>query len=541
MSDVTEKFRRFQQEHSRLHDPEMLHSSLELIPVALDQFLRPVAVVKQRHKKGKKKNRIPTPAPQTSTHQTLADPLPHPFDLMAEPETYEPTRHKSLTEYVQWLEIESAKANAHSPDDPDKPEPVAEVLDSAQTEEYPNILISSFTLGGQVDLFQGQRFEINAPGAQQVELLWRAVRDGTSQRVVMDHQRGDLFCALIGIQDGEYVFGYQVDGWIRPDARYAGRLVFRGDGVLAHLKLARQERVVVLHNRGKMEEVVWVESSVPWMALETEKRVAAGERVMVGARLIPQQMAPGLNEGFLRVQARRNGSELSVAATDISITAKAEGTIPEFQYAPREFGWIMQGAEQLHLSIEVEARGQGPLTGMVMLRHSEEVVDFQLDAASEHSSFSHTFVIDSANLPYRAQGALKVMLITDSYLANYRLCQAELPYSLIYLKKSLPALAYGQVRKGMTRTLRLEVERSDGKKVDLEASIPAQAAAYLEAYRARPNAYSFRLDTRELEPGTVITEVVTLLDRSSGLSDQIKVLAEVGRQQASKLFRAATE
>jgi hypothetical protein len=240
-----------------------------------------------------------------------------------------------------------------------------------------------------------------------------------------------------------------------------------------------------------------------------------------------------LNDGFLRAQAYRNDGELTAAMSDIELVGTAGGVVSMFKYEPREFGWIMQGMEHLRLDVEVTVHGQGSLNGMVMLRHSGEVADFRLDTAGEERRFRHTFDIDSANLPYRAKGALKITFVTDSYLANYKFAEAEVQYGLTYLMKSLPALAYGQVRKGATRTLRLDVKRSDGREIDLEASIPAHASRYLEAYRAGHSAFSFRFDTRELPPGTEISEEVSLVDRSSGLSDRIKVLAAVADHQAS--------
>jgi hypothetical protein len=77
--------------------------------------------------------------------------------------------------------------------------------------------------------------------------------------------------------------------------------------------------------------------------------------------------------------------------------------------------------------------------------------------------------------------------------------------------------------------MRLEVERSDGQEIELSVELPASAASYLEAYAARADAYVFRLDTSALPPGTSISETVELIDRKSGLRDQIKVLATVAR------------
>lgn len=516
---MTEKFNRYQQAHSCLHDPEVLQSSVELIPVTLDQVVQ-----SRRVKRVAKLLRVAS-AP-AGTLRLFAPEQSPPFSGEG---LSDPFRHKSLTSYVLWLKTATTRVPHHVANvRREKPTP--------QIHEPPNIRLTSLTLAGEVELFQGQRFEVEAPGARKVELVWRR-SNSSIQRVSMDHGSGDRFKTNIGLDDDDYLFGYSIDGWMRPDHRHASAISLRSDGVWSRLKLSRHERLLVIQNRGKVDESLRIESTAPWLApFQTELVLPSSTSVQVGMHVLPSEMVLGVNDGSVQVHASRDGKELTAASLTIEVVAKAGGAVGEFKYEPAEFGWIMQGDGQLRLDLEVVARGAGPLAGMVMLRHSGALADFRLDPANVNR-FQHTFVIESSNLPHLAEGKLKLTFVTDSYLANYRLFEAELPYRLIYLKKSLPALSYGCVQKGATRTLRLDVERSDGKALELDALIPDQAKSYLEAYRAGPSAFSFRFDTRKLPSGDVVKEVVTLVDRSSGLSDHLNVLAEVGDEQ---MYRRCT-
>jgi hypothetical protein len=105
--------------------------------------------------------------------------------------------------------------------------------------------------------------------------------------------------------------------------------------------------------------------------------------------------------------------------------------------------------------------------------------------------------------------------------------QFDIPYRLIYLRKSLSALSFGTIRVGGTKNLRLEVMRSDGREIELTVELPPGAENYLEAYPTRDGTYVFRFDAGRLSPGSSINETVEFIDRRSGLRSQIKLLGAV--------------
>lgn len=482
-------FERFRREHSRLHDPEVLQSSYELVPVAPAQAEEAPA---RKKKKGKRKGARGASQPRATMH-----------------------------------------------------------TDADAVEVAPKVYVSPSVLTCQVQVFNDQSFEFHSPACRRAEMLWvRAEADADTrrteaQRVVMDHQRGGLFAATVGIEDGEYLLAFSADGCVRPDPRGATRVVLRRDGLFSPMSLERNTRALKVENRGAHEKEIYLEADAEWV--ETSAVVVSRrETAEIELCIRPELLTPGryqtmltpaplvtyeteqTNEPEQTDETEQTDAAESVEGVRLLVSAEAGGAIPSFRISPSELGAIAQGRGHVEISVRVGARGKGQLKGMVMLSNLDEVVDFRLDASDPTLHFAHTFRIDSARLPYREEGALRLTLVTDSYLANFRQQHINVPYSLIYLKKSLPALSYGRVKKGMTRTLRLEVSRSDGEEVDLEVSMPQVAGNCLEAYRVRPNVYSFRFDTREVALGGSVSESITLTDRLSGLSDRVKVLAEVG-------------
>lgn len=523
MNDGVRKFERFRQEQARLHDPLLVSGTVELVPTELSE-----AAAAAKGGKRKKK-RHGTRAGWEAASITAPD--------VAEPLLPSGFMRKLRTRG----EVTNVAAHGQPPAESRRGEPHIEVEPEG--------------VARRLGLFQEQAFTIDAPDAQQVELVWyeerelvshklsaspdgspgeraraRAVRRSDVQRVVMDHREADRFETKIGIADGAYLFAFAIDGYTRPDASSARRVLVGGEGVFAPLTLARQEQRLMLANKGKAAECVRLEAAAPWLVPEqTRIELPARGSVETTVRFDLSAMSEGLNEGLLHLSAEREEGESMVGIVHFAVQVEVGGAVPEISFTPREFGEVKQGLDELQLWVEVTARGRGLLTGMINLPYAGELVDFRLSADEGGARFAHTFRINSADLPppHRAEAALKVVLITDSFLANFRLYRAEVPYRLIHLKKSLPALSFGTMRAGSTKALRLEVERSDKQDIELGVAMPDVAATYLEAYPVREDAFVFRFDPKTLPPGTNVSETVELIDLKSGLRDQIKILATV--------------
>jgi len=539
MSVQKEKFERFRLEHARLHDPALVHGAVELVPVELSEVAPAVA---GGGKKKKKRHGLKSGWAAQVAAQTAG----------AVPET----ERLLPAAFMRQLLTQTSRAAelAHTP---------RETNVAPQGE--PRIEVEPQHVTRKLSLFQEQTFALDAPAAQQVELVWCAAQEFAArarttqaataqwraveaeprqlgamrvrelQRVVMDHKHADHFETQVGLADGAYLFAFAIDGHMRPDARYARRVLLGSDGLFAPFTLARHEQTLTLTNKSKADERVQLEASAPWLVPEqTQIDLPARSSVETVVRFDLPAMSAGLNEGLLRLSVEREAGLNAAGVIHFAAQVEVGGAVPLITFAPREFGEVRQGLDEPQLQVEITAHGRGPLTGMISLPHSGELADFSLRADDDEAArYMHTFHVESANLPqpqpHRTESALKVMIITDSFLANYRLCHAQIPYRLVHLKKSLPALSFGTVRPGSTKTMRLEVERSDKQEIELYVALPANVTAYLEAYPARADAYVFRFDASTLQPGTSISEIVELLDRKSGLRDQIKVLATVGR------------
>lgn len=546
-TDITEQFARFAREHARLYDPVSLDDEVQLVPVDLERESESKSRKSQKGLRSKKKRRGRAKATGEDAVSLEAAEAFQAEEAVPDPEPREgQTVAPNLVSRIQrahdqWGVIgEEFRASIRLGQGTEKPTVGIPLNPRAEEpSQAPRIEIEPVNIVWDVALFNDCTFQVHAPRAEKVSLVWQEPDGKAGGRVQMDNTSPDMFETTVGIQDGDYLFTYDVDGCTRPDSRYSQRIVVKPDGVFAPVRLARREKTVTLRNQSSWDEVVRLETDSPWLVADAELRLPAGGRAEPVVRVIPEKINPGRHTGKLTASVHRQGKVVVAASTSVEVTVEAGGTVPELRCQPNEFGWIVQGKDRLIFEVEVRVSGHGPLTGMVFLGHPGEAVDFQIEGGSDQSVFTRTFTIDSLDLPHRAEGSLKLTLVSDCYLANYRLIELRLPYRLVYLKKSLPALTFGKVRHGMTRTLRLEVERSDEKAVELEVAIPDSAGRYLQAFRARPDAYSFMFDTRGLRVGDAIDEVVTLADRASGLRDQVKVLAEVVGDRAEAVSAPA--
>jgi hypothetical protein len=538
MTAVTnEQFARYAVEHARLYDPVSWDDEVRLVPVDLENESEPKGRKSKTKFRTNKKRRGGPPRPTGEGAASLQTRKESRAEESAtslgsgELHNVPPDpMSRILRAHNQWVSIgEELRASMGLAQKTEEPLPGSHVTPKRQEPlDAPRITIEPQNLVWDLALFNDHAFQVHAPRAEKVSLVWQQPERETGGRSQMDNTSPGMFETTIGIQDGDYLATYDVDGCTRPDSRYSQRIVVKTDGVFAPMRLARREKTIVLRNLASWDEVVRLESDSLWLVVaDAELRLPAGGRAEAIVRVLSEKITRGRNTATLTASVHRQGNVVVAATTSVEVTLEAGGAVPEIRCRPSEFGWIVQGEDHLVFEVEVRAIGRGPLTGMIFLGHPGEAVDFQIEAGSNQSLFTRTFTIDSLDLPHRAEGSLKLTLVSDCYLSNYRLIELGLPYRLVYLKKSLPALTFGKVRHGLTRTLRLEVERSDEKTVELEVAVPESARRYLQAFRARPDAYSFMFDTRVLQVGDAIDEVVTLTDQASGLRDQVKVLAEV--------------
>jgi len=474
MNGATEKFKRFHEEHARLHDPAILRESIELIPADSSRLF--ADSIKHRKKREDDSERLLSPSTQF-----FGAPVP---DL-------------------------SSSADA--------------------TANRPLIKVNRTSVNRRIHLFQEESFSCLAPGAKNVELVW--TNDGAINRARLDHEQGELFKGQVALSEDDYLVALDVDGHTRPPQQLAQRVVINEQGVFAPLEIRRSTETLVVTNCRRKNERVLFETQEPWIRLDRPFiDLLALETGKVSIEFDTAAMVTGPNEGCLHLKVWREEAAVSVGVIHFAVELIVGGAVAEFSVTPRNFGEISQGIDTVQLQCEVRARGAGPLNGMISLPQSGDLVDFSLNANEEtNSRFTHTFVINSTALvlpqPRTTEDDFEVLVLTDSFLANYRLNRIQIPYKLNYLKKSLPALSFGTVRVGETRAMRLEVARSDAREVELAVTLPSTIRTFMEAIFVRPDAYVFRLDARQLRAGMEIEETVHLIDRRSGLRDQIKVLA----------------
>lgn len=485
-SDITQ-FKRYEEELRSILDPQVTASSVTLVPLPAKSLLPPKSKTRKRT-------------------ETVIGPIP--FTTQEDP-----LSNLTLAECLSWLEQQKIAIAT---------DVLAKPLKESTGE--PRIVVSPLAFNERVAFIPELTINAHVTDARSVELVWQSTNANTAQRVVMNYQKQQRFRSTIGVAPGNYLFRYIVNNRMRPDARYGQRLLLRSDAILAQVTAPHEVRNLMLYNQRPTEEIVRLETNVPWIVPEIPRiRIPGRKTVRVLLRLLTREMEPGLNNGILSVLARRKETYVEAAAVCVSVLAEVKGAIPEIKHEPLEFGSVTQGTGELKFKIFLRAKGCGLLRGTIITHHVRDTKSFTLEA-NEPSWDACEFVVNSMDLPYRTDGSVKVTVLTDSYLANYRFHEIKIPYQLLYLDKSLPALIFRSVPKGSTRTIRLEVTRKDRKEVELHVDIPEGFRSFLIPYPGiRSNSCSFCFDTRRFPFSTPVAGEVKLVDVRSGLQDRIKV------------------
>ena len=409
------------------------------------------------------------------------------------------------------------------------PEPATKRGKSAAS----SIRVEPSSLFARVSMFNELEVRFAAPDGERVSFVYMRNDAQAVEMVPMERTNAGPFQATVELEDGSYLTVFKVDSCVRTEARIAQQVYVKPDCVLAPLRLAREQMSLTIHNDGTSPENIWLKPNAPWIVIiPSTFNLPSGESARVAISFDRRIMTAGLNEDSIELLVEREGVTRNVTRVKVQSTLKVDGAVPEIVWEPKDLGPIRQGIDRVAVNVRIRSRGVGALAGMISSPESGELVDFCLDAADASSAeLAHTFQIDSSFLPkpqpHRQEASLRFDVVTDSFLANRRLFRVQVPYRLVYLRNSLPALSFGNVRAGNHRVLRLDVTCSDGREIDLEVEVPPEAGKYLGVYQARPNAYVFRFTTSGLAIGTSINEFVELIDRKSGLRDRIKVLGTV--------------
>jgi hypothetical protein len=404
--------------------------------------------------------------------------------------------------------------------------------------ERQEVILKPTSIECRLPFFGNEQFQLDDLGFEAAELVCK--EDGNGRlSVAMDKSNGK-FLTVLGLQDGGHLFAFRINGCLFPDPTRGRTLTICNSGIFSRLKVSRQTRPFTVLNDSPNAQLLRINSESDWLIpdksqLDLQARSSA--KILVHFNVA--RMKEGLNEGSVNLSVKEGERIRPAGAVQFAVLLTIDGAVSDVSVSPSEFGEVKQGIGKLHLNVKVTTSGRGPINGVITLPQSGELIDFHLIADGEPSIFTHTFQIESTHLPKpqprQTQAELALTILTDSFLANRRLFRAKLLYKLLYLRKSLPALSFGIIRENSTKSLRLDVSRSDNEDIDLMVELPVAAANHVEIYQARPNAFVFRLNSTGLPAGTSYKEIVSLRDRKSGLRDQIKILATVASARKASL------
>lgn len=507
--------------YSRLHNPQVKESAA-LVPLNADVTRELMAIEEKLHREKTKKQAFWTVRPmvlRTEAMKAGSAYAKKQSSVASSTDINEAERDLLFSSYTGRLIRYECQSEPELADD-------NTVVSSSKVGPSPKIELTPVRAEPKVDLFPACTFTLASAADNTVEMVWRPVGESSVNRVMMEYESPGVYRTALSLGFGSYVFSYSIDGVVVPPSSHAQHVRLQGNGVFAHLEHRRPKLILRLTNNRKIRELVSLATDEKWLVSGTFL-VPPESSVYVGLTILPDQLSLGMNEGVVRLRALRPAEVNELGILTIKIEGIAQGAVADLHCDSPSAVDSDRVATELCFKLNVMTRGTGAFTGMLLLPQLGDSIDFEIGDVSESLVFSHDLVVPTQKIPHRESGRLKVLLINDSYLTNQRVIRSEVPYNVVYLKKSLPALLFGSLRPGAAKTLRLSARRSDGKKFSLNSVIPAHAANYLMASRNDTNTLSFRLDASKLQPGATVDDTIVLTDVSSGLRDTIRVMAQV--------------
>ena len=156
---------------------------------------------------------------------------------------------------------------------------------------------------GSVPLHKEYRFTFRNGSASMV-YLQGAMTNWESGSVLMTKDN-DEFYVTIPLEDGEYLYQFNVDGRNLPDPGNQQRVVIGDRGVCSKLVLNRFSRVVEIRNISpRAMRVDLIPSGEEISLSQPQIKLSRGERTQITINLLPRMMNPGAKSYRVDIQVR---------------------------------------------------------------------------------------------------------------------------------------------------------------------------------------------------------------------------------------------
>ncbi len=371
---------------------------------------------------------------------------------------------------------------------------------------------------GSVSIYKDHEFVLRETFAQSV-FLQGDFTNWELGRIQMK-KVGDEFRVFIPLEDGEYLYQFDVDGRIIPDPDNQQKVIISEHGICSKLVLDRLRRSFQLSNIGSKSIKVKIKPFGGGITLNKyDFWINKGEKVDIDIFILPHLLKVGRNAFRIDIMVK---SEISASVT-VQAYGIINGAMVEISPLRISLGEIFSGKYNTAI---IKAKNIGKTESEVNISASEPWIKsetYKLPSATEMDIPIH---IDTDQL---SPGKYKTNLtvLTNNYIQGTE--QFNIPIEFHYVSMDIdPAeIDFGIMSVEETKEAQIRAKRSDGARMELKIS--ESAPSWLDIESSGRQTLNFKINWNELklESDTELDTIITILDERSALSKPVHVCGKI--------------
>lgn len=371
---------------------------------------------------------------------------------------------------------------------------------------------------GPVPIYKDYEFILRNDSAQSVYLQgdftnWELMRIGMKKI-------GEEFRAFIPLEDGEYLYQFDVDGRIIPDPDNQQKVIISEQGICSKLVLDRFKRSFQLRNIGSKSLKVKIKPYGNGITLDKyDFWINKGEKVDINVFILPHLMKVDRNVFRVDILVK---SELS-ASVMVQAYGIINGTMVEVFPQKISLGEIFSGKYNTAI-IRVKNIGKG--ASEINIVASETWLRSEKYEIPEGVEMDIPIHIDTEQLsPGKYKASIAVL--TSNYIQG--MDQFNIPIEFNYISMDVDPLEidFGVMYVGEIKERQIRAKRSDGARMELKIS--EDAPSWLDIESAGRQTFNLKIDWNELklESDTELDSIITILDERSILSKPVRIYGKI--------------
>lgn len=371
---------------------------------------------------------------------------------------------------------------------------------------------------GSIPIYKDHEFIFKSDSAESVYLQgdftnWEL---GRIQMKKIDQE----FRIFVPLEDGEYLYQYDVDGRIIPDPDNQQKVVISKYGICSKLVLRRLRKSFQIRNVGSKSLKLKIKPYGNGITLSKyDFWINKGERLDVDVFVLPHLMKVGRNVVRIDIMVK---SELSTSIM-VQINGIINGPMVDIPPQKVALGEIFSGK---YNAVVIRAKNIGKGLSEVNISTNETWLKSGKYEIPENTEMDIPIHIDTEQL---SSGRYKtnISILTNNYIQGTEQFIIPLEFHFVSMDIDKEEVDFGVMYVGEVKEEQIRARRSDGARMELKVSEDAPSWLDIESVGRQTLSLKINWDRLRLESDTELDSIITILDERSALSKQLHVRGKI--------------